>query len=359
MSHPCLPSTTVFALALALSIPTVSVGESPVVADPPLVKLAEHRLERARQGAACAALGTDIYVFGGASAREAIVQNRRIVLRESGPEVRRSLAAVPDGYTAITMIEKVNTATGEVSRAPGNLLGRRYHAVIEHGGKFYLFGGQREGAGASPFENRVESYDPESGAVTFGPDMPEPRANMAAVKLGSKAYLIGGTKFAPPGAVAQTNRVDIFDLDQGTWAPGMPMPTPRESRAQVVGQFILVVGGYRSGRAVAEVEMFVPQENRWKTLPPLEHPISAHALALLDDRLYLFGDYTKLGSTVAYNLRTRKTEPLSAGFRGARHACSAVVGERIYVIGGNVSTEVGSEEDLIQVFAKNQEPPTS
>lgn len=320
---------------------------------PPLIKVAEHRLTTPRQGAACAVLGEDIYVFGGGTTVDAVVQTRRLVVRDQRVEERRQFETVPEGRGGISYIERVNTKTGKVTRAPGTVLARRYHAALEHGGRFFIFGGQGEAPGRSPFEGRVEIYDPATGEVTPGPDMPEPRSGMAAVKLGAKAYLIGGTKFTEPSTLAQTNRVDLFDLERRTWEPGLPMPTPREARAEAVGEFILVVGGYSSGRARTEVEMFVPHEQRWKTLPPLERPISAHALALLDDRLYLFGDYADLDSTVAYNLRTRRTEVLRAGFTGMRHSCTAVVDGRIYVIAGNKSREPGSEEDLIQVFAPN------
>ncbi|MBE2212765.1 MAG: hypothetical protein IAE82_02765 [Opitutaceae bacterium] len=319
----------------------------------PLIKVAEYRLQQARQGAACAILDQGIYVFGGAAVIDGLLPARELAVRDGELQVRRSFQSVPAARAGITEVEILDTVTATVKSAPGTLLIRRYHAVIEHRGKFFIFGGQCDGADAAAFERRVEIYDPATGEVSFGPDMPEPRYGMAAVKLGAKAYLIGGTKFKSGSIKAQTNRTDVFDLELRTWTQGPPMPTPREARAEVVGEFILVVGGYRSRKAVDAVEMFVPGEDKWKTLPPLGRPVGAHALVLLGDRLFLFGDYSDLGSVVAYNLRTRNTEDVRAGFEGVRYGCAAVVGERIYVFGGNSGVGLGTETDLIQVFARN------
>lgn len=351
----CLSRTASRALAgVAAAVIVASASAEPKKnPESPLIKVAELRLGQPRQGAACAVLDGSIYVFGGATTMDQVFRAEWRTMRDGVPQVRRSFESGLPGRVGIIDVEKVDTRTAKVMPAPGRLLVRRYHAVIEHAGKFFLFGGQGEGTGGEAFERRVEIYDPATGEVTYGPDMPEPRCGMAAVKLGSKAHLIGGTKFKGGTTGAQTNQVDIFDLELGTWTTGLPMPTPRESRAEVVGEFILVVGGYRSREAVAEVEMFVPRENRWKSLPALDRPVSAHALALLDDRLYLFGNYSDQSSTLAYNLRTRKTESVSAGFEGRRHSCAAVVGERIYVIGGNTGPEAGTELDRIEVFARN------
>lgn len=319
----------------------------------PLIKVGEHRMAHARQGAACAVLGPRLFIFGGAAILEGPVPGRQLVVRDGEVQMRRSFETVPRARAGVIEIETLDTSDGRVSPAPGTLLVRRFHAAIEHQGKFFLFGGQCDALGPAQVERRVEIYDPASGQVTFGPDMPEPRWGMAVVKLGSKAYLIGGSKHVAGDIAAQTNRVDVLDLDALVWSAGLPMPTPREAQAAVVGEFILVVGGYRSRKALAAVEMFVPQENRWKALPSLARPISAHALALLGDRLYSFGSYERLGTEVAYNLRTRETESLRTGFVGVRHACATVVGDRLYVIGGNIGRGLGTESDLIQVFARN------
>jgi hypothetical protein len=132
------------------------------------------------------------------------------------------------------------------------------------------------------------------------------------------------------------------------------MPTPRETKAVVVTGFIITAGGYREPVARTEVEMFVPEANAWKALPPLSRKTSANTMVFLGEHLFLFGDYYDRHTVLAYNLRTRKSEVYRIpGYTGMRHATTVVWRERIYVIGGNVTTESGNESDLIQIFALN------
>jgi len=299
---------------------TFAVGGSSAAA--PLVKVGEFDLLHARQGAASIALGNYIYVFGGAATG------------------------------AITHAERIDTRTNQVEVIGSAFLPRRYHGVLEHDGKIYLFGGQGYGLPDDPYERAVEIYDPATGSITQGAPMPRPRSGMAVAKHGNKAYLIGGTKKKDIHR-AQTNDTDIFDFATGRWSEGLPMPTPRESRAVTIGDLILVVGGFRVPKAVSNVEMFVPAENVWKALPPLNRTVSAHSLAFLGEHLFLFGDYDRLDSVLAYNLRTRRTAKLDPAFKGARHTTATVCQGRIYVMGGNLDTGTADEQRLVQVFAPN------
>ena len=326
--NPALPSLwSVFHLgvaAFALLTTDAAAKITPANDSPLLVKVGEFHLKYARQGAAAAVLGDCIYVFGG------------------------------NGGGAVTCVERFNTRTSRLDQLSDKLLPRRYHSVLEHGGKFYLFGGEGYGLPGNPLEHAVEIYDPATDQVTHGTAWELPRSGMAAAKLGNKAYLCGGSKLKGHNR-PQTNDTDIFDFTTEKWSSGLPMPTPRESKAVVVGDFLLVPGGNRNSIATPNVEMFVPQENAWKALPPLFKSISAHSLVFFGENLFLFGDYDDLDSVMAYNLRTRQSVKFKTGFKGARHTTAVVCGDRIYVVGGNVATENGNEMDLIQVFAANPE----
>lgn len=289
-----------------------------------LKKIGEHRLLTGRLGAAAVAYGDHIYITGGSAG----------------------------GATAD--IERLNIHTGAVERVYDNLIPRRYHAAIEYQGKIYLFGGQGYRLQTLRFEETVEIYDIATKSLTRGAAMPSPRFNMGVVRLGSKVCLVGGVKARNDSEAVHTGEMDIYDLATNQWLSGPAMPTSREAPAALVGNFIIVAGGFRGGRQLAEVEMFVPQENAWKALPPLSRKVSSHSLVKLDPYLFLFGDYADLDSVLAYDLRTRTSiDVAGANFRGVRHSAAIVHNERIYVIGGNTDAE-GSERGWIQVFALNQ-----
>lgn len=293
-----------------------------------LVKVGDYHLQHARMGAAAAVLGDDVFVFGGSS------------------------------RGAISRAERFNLPTGEVRPLTGRFLSRRYHSVIEHQGRFYLFGGEGQTVAGDSHVASVEIYDPATDTLAPGLPMPRPRAHMGAVKLGDEAYFIGGARRRNM-AIVNTGDVDIFNFATNQWRIGPPMPTSRETKAVIVDAFILAVGGFHGHRAVREVEMFVPHENQWRTLPGLARPVSAHSLAFLGPYLFLFGDYDDQDLVLAYDLRTRRTLKVAAGFKGARHTTAVVCHDRLCVIGGNTDSSEFGVSDLIQVFALNPPAPPS
>jgi len=325
MIHASCRSRFVRFLGIAASASCLCLfAAKPAEPTPPLIKVAEFKLDKERLGAAAAVYDDMIYIFGGSS----------------------------EG--AISTFEKFDTRTSQLTSVKCDLVPRRFHSVIEHGGRFFLFGGQGHGLPGRPFEAVVEIYDPSDGSISHGTVMEQPRANMGSVKLGDKAYLIGGTKKIAGGRAAQTNNVDIYDFSNGTWRLGVPMPTPRETRAVVVTGFIITAGGYRESVAMTAVEMFVPEANAWKTLPPLVRKASADTMVFLGEHLFLFGDHFERNTVLAYNLRTRKSEEHRIpGYSGMRYATAVVCRERIYIIGGALTAYSGNESDLIQVFALN------
>lgn len=306
-------------------------------ADPgsPLVKVAEYHMHLARRGAAVAALGDYLYIFGGY------------------------------GGATIYQAERLNVVTGQVELLPAKFQQRVFHSAVEHNGKFHLFGGWGRPRPAQPHEETVEIYDPATNEVTVAGKAPNPRAAAGMVKMGHQVLVVGGVRANKAGTYSQTNLAEIYDLNTGTWSDGPAMPTVRAAPAVAVGQFILVPGGYVSGTALKTVEIFVPSEQGWKKLPDLGVGVQSHSAAFLGQWVFLFGDQRETDQMVAYELKTRKTLRLKPGTAHMRYSAAITHGDRIYVVGGAAAdsfanngkllfdNRVGGETDLIQVFALN------
>jgi hypothetical protein len=310
-------------------------SETPAPADP-LRKAAEYRMQYARLGAAAAVVGDFIYIFGGSGGRDAIHQ-----------------------------AERLNVRTGVTELLPPRFRARRLHNVVEHDGRFLIFGGQGYQLPGRVLDDVIELYDPATQTVTEIGKMPRPRTMAGAVIVDREVYFIGGGIYQNQSSYGQTNRVEIYHLDTGVWRQGPPMPTSRESPAVAVGQFVLVAGGYSQRNKREEVELFVPAEQVWKKLPALSRPIGGHSAAHLGRWLFLFGDYDESDMVLAYDLSTRRTTRLKPGFADVSFSTAVSHGDHIYVIGGqahdsgyagggrnlNFALAGGSERDLIQVFA--------
>ncbi|MCX6950820.1 MAG: hypothetical protein NTV51_01340 [Verrucomicrobia bacterium] len=231
------------------------------------------------------------------------------------------------------------------------LIPRRYlaAAVVDH--KLYVIGGWDSTPGRQPEPvSRMQIFDLATGKITLGPPPPTPRAHAAAVVHQGKIYVIGGQAVVRASALVQTGQVEIFDPATGQWTSGAPMPTPRETAATRVGDFILVPGGFAANAARANVEYYMPLKDAWQVLPDLRQRMSACSVVFLGDHLFLFGNYGTPSEVLAYHLKTRTSRLIRPGYTPVHHTSAVVNGGQIYVVGGNTDRD-GRASDLIQVFA--------
>jgi len=295
-----------------------------------LSKVADYPLKTARCGAAAVAQGNHVFIIGG----------------------RNSSGILGD-------IERFDVRTHEVTVLTDKLIPRYNHGAALVDGKIYVFGGQGyELPEASLFEATVDIYDIESGEITHGAPMPTPRGNFATAALSRRIYVMGGLS-GEPGTLRQTNRTMIYDLAADSWSEGIPMPTPRETRAAVVVDgAIIVAGGHRYPNVsvgVKTVECFDPDKNQWLSLPDLGRPVSAHSAAVLGNYIFLFGNYDPADQILAYDLATHTSTVVKNGFTPASQSTAVALNGMIYVVGG---TNGGGRQrsirhfmDDIQVFA--------
>lgn len=304
---------------------------SPAALARQLTKIGDYHLKLARFGAAAVADDRYVYVTGG--------MNR-------------------GGY--LDQIERFDSQTHEVTFLPGRVIARHHHGAALVDGRIYLFGGAGYAArNAPPLESALEIYDLASGQVTRGAPMPEAVSSPAVAAVGGRIFAMGGVAGLPL-APRQINRTSIYDIASNTWSSGAPMPTTREKCPAVVSRdFIVVAGGYRATRTSSGldiVEAYRPRTDEWERFPALGARVSAHAAAVLNDTLFLFGNYDPAEGVVAYDLVTHTSTPLSDGFTGVSQAAAVTLGDTICVVGG-LDRNRDDATDLIQVFTL-REPPS-
>ncbi|HUR58950.1 MAG TPA: kelch repeat-containing protein [Opitutaceae bacterium] len=284
-----------------------------------LTKVATFHLKHARYGATALADGDYLYVVGGSQRGE-----------------------------LITNIERMHGQTGQSVKITDEIIPRQHGCATMVNRKIYIFGGWTHGQRKGDPDGRVEMFDLATGRLTQVARMPKPRAHMTAVVRGGKVHLIGG-QMRSKDSLVQTSVMEIYDPATDRWSEGPPMPTPRETDAVLVGDFVLALGGFAGNAAVSKVELFVPAENVWKALPDLMRRTSAHSAAFLGEHVFLFGDYGSLSSVLAYDLKNRTSRAIKPGLEGTRHSSAVAHNGRIYVVGGNTD-EQGTALDLVQVF---------
>jgi N-acetylneuraminic acid mutarotase len=121
----------------------------------------------------------------------------------------------------------------------------RYPAAAAAGGAVYVFGGVATASGADT--RSIQKVDPRSGQVTVVGQLPAPLSHASAVVLGDQVLVLGG--FVNNKVTGQVLR---FDPRTGAVTDAGSLPAPVSDGAAVtVGDTAYLVGGQGTDRAPA------------------------------------------------------------------------------------------------------------
>ena len=335
----------------------------------PLRKEPGHELLTARYGAAAVSLGDYIYIIGGSN----------------------------DTGTPLDSIERFDPRTGRAEEFARLRVARRDHSAVVVGGRIYVLGGNsRAPVGPTdangdliidepdkhsivygstteadpapgdfmkapsrgwlnPLESTVEVIDPATRSVVPAPLMPVAKARFACAALGGRIQVMGGLR-QRGGQYFTTNTTEDFDPSTGQWSAGINMPTPRQSCATVVGDFIVVAGGRQGTTYLSVVESYFPAGKVWHRLPALGETFEADASVFLGHQLFLFGSSRGPNRIMAYDLERKSSLAYKLSYENAQYAAAVVHDGKIYLLGGT-TVEGTKALRAIQIFAPVADAP--
>jgi len=214
--------------------------------------------------------------------------------------------------------------------APSTGVPRQEVTYVQAGGKLYLSGGR---------STLQQVYDPTTR--TWGTVAPLPRAmdHIGAVELGGKIYYVGGLTGYPGTSFGD---VYVFDPSTNTFAARASMLPGRARGAAAVAVHqgrIYVAGGYHDGVTVRWFDMYDPATDRWASLPDLPEPRDHTSSAVVGGRLYVIGGRTfgvgRRSENDAFDFATNTwitgLAPLPTLRAGT---ATALFGDEIVVVGG-------------------------
>ena len=246
-------------------------------------------------------------------------------------------------------IEIINPVLGLTQVLKNKLIPRRYFSAIWDGKhSIYILGGVSIKNKKFSFEKRVEVFNTITHQVSFAKPLPAPTRFNSAVFLNDRIFVFGGA-YPKKGKLTASPIVAVLDITKGKWLRAANMPTAKTTKAIAKDGLIYVVGGYDRVSSLDVFERFDPQSNTWEQLPAMPVKISAHSLTVIDDKLFVFGNYNDLNSTYSYDFITHEWETIDIGFKGSRHNATTTLGDTTYVIGGTKSSK-GPFLDSIQTF---------
>ena len=246
-------------------------------------------------------------------------------------------------------IEIIDPATGKIKVLAKHVIPRRYFTAVWDGKhSIYILGGVSIENNTFRYEKRVEVFNTLTNEVTFAKPLPMPTRINSAVIFEEKIFVFGGA-YPKKGKLTPTALVVLLDLKRNKWIRAADMPTAKSTRAVLKDEYIYVVGGYDRISSLNSFERFDPKKNQWTTLPSLPVNISAHSVSLVNNKLFVFGDYNNLTSTYSYDFSTEQWQKIDINYQASRHNAATTLGDNTYVIGGNIAGN-GPFLDLIQVF---------
>ena len=270
------------------------------------------------------------------------------------------------GKPPLGLVQEYDTATDKWTEKKHMPLATHHAAIAAYNGKLYLFGGQAQlepgGPSQVPLANTWE-YDPANDSWKALAPMPTARTAAVAVETGGKIYVIGGASVHPgakivslgptvPHRSLQTN--EVYDPASNTWSTRMPMPTARNhAAAGVVNGKIYVIGG-RLGSSVVTtgsntnvVEEYDPAADDWgyarARMPVMR---SGMGWATRNGKIYVAGGeiydnqvFAVIRAVQAYDPAANRWSILP-DMPTARHGVNvAIIGNRLYVIGGHITSD--------------------
>jgi N-acetylneuraminic acid mutarotase len=187
---------------------------------------------------------------------------------------------------------------------------------------------------------------------TSGPKAPVPRTEPESAVVGDKLYVFSGYGDTSGGRSAwvPSATIDKFDPKTNTWSRvgSMPLPTTHAA-VSVVGTDVWFAGGYtlragtldRQDIATTNVWIYHTTTNTWTKGPALPARRASGGLGLVNNKLYFISGEPPDHTSVTTNTWVLDLANQSAGWKsvapipqGRTHFGTAVVNNKIYVIGG-------------------------
>ncbi len=229
-------------------------------------------------------------------------------------------------------------------------------SVTSDGERVYVIGGflEPEDEGAEelpPAAEDMYAYSPaEDTWENLGP-IPEGTHHAGFVHVDGRLYIVGGYR---ENTFVPTDQVRIYDIAEGEWTDGEPMPTPRGALAYAVFEGrIHTFGGTVDDKDVLDPaehntdspdqsvgthEVYDPETDSWERLAPLPTARNHHAAESLDGRIFVVagraGDDFTMGVSEAYDPEAGEWEERAPAPTGRSGVAVEVLAGWLYLFGG-------------------------
>ena len=279
-------------------------------------------LNTPRQGASAVVWNNNIYVFGGKTENDILLNT----------------------------VEKFDPNTGiwdETTVTPFTIPRFNASAVVFNN-HIYLIGGRNS---SNDVLKKVEKYDPVQNSWQEVHEMRREREGHTAVIFKDSIHVFGGAK--DNGDLI--DEIEHYDEEDDEWEDAdFDMISPRAVHfSTVVNDTFYMFGGFYFGPT--NTTFFLPgSDTLWFNGPQLQTARGNGATAQLGDSIYIMGGETFNGDTESTEIYNLKTQQMSSGpmiFSPRIATTSVTLNDKIYLIGG-FSSSLNQPLDLVEIYSK-------
>ena len=253
-----------------------------------------------------------------------------------------------DGPFGMSLVEVYDPQTNTWERLTNMPTVRSSTKAAVVDGKIYVLAGYvgKDHQGAKNLKV-AEMYDPETDTWVRKQDMSRRRMAFGIGVVAGKIYTIGGTVHVEDRKPEEPRRVDlveVYDPVTDTWAKRADMPTRRDGLGvAVIRDTLYAIGGAgwpqvgAGGPFLATIEVYEPRINRWTKRPDMPNPRTVFFSVVIDEKIYLIGDFTAEVRPVpieVYEPFTERWRVIPASPSVELPFGVAAVNGKIYVFGG-------------------------
>lgn len=178
-------------------------------------------------------------------------------------------------------------------------------------------------------------------------DMPFARDELRAAAAGGRIFILNGQTVEEDGDIISIGEAWEYDPATGKYSriPDTPVAVDHAAAVTYRGD-VYLVGGDSNDEPTGGLWRYSPRAQAWEELPPMQNPRAGHAAAVIGDRLYVVGgtsdsgfagaEEQPLSSLEIYDFRTGEWSQGSDMPTPRHHMSAAELDGRLYAIGGRM-----------------------
>jgi surface protein len=249
------------------------------------------------------------------------------------------ISKAPNGLS-YSFLYKYNTVSDSWSKLSTNTLLENLHygngEIINN--KLYRFNGKTpEG-----INSKLEIIDLDDLTVSLGTENPLPRFLSGSSVNGKYIYVFGGET-----QNGFTNKLYRYNTETDTWIELPGMLESKQTRGEFIDNKLYVIGGY-NGSNSNKIEVFNTDTNNWENEYTMSFSVSANALTVNGNNIYIIGDYSNLDNIDVLNTNDMSFRSLKNNMIDRRHFDAEIIDNKLYVIGGSTTSSFSSFLNSIQ-----------